>query len=354
MFSVGFGFILLFVVLLLVSCREVILRFLESVGRDGVAQSELCRRLGLPKSTVSYWLRVLEREGLVVRRFVGRCAYVWLSKYAPRGFLGRVRVGVVFALEFPYLPYLTRLCRDFGLDVEVKFFDNGVEATRALVKGSVDFCISPFVTQLMYGALTDALEVVAVAGCGTGALVVRKGLCVGDLSELCCGRFGSTRSSTMEVVLTSLLYRSRCDEFRVSFFSSGNDMVSALVSGLVDAVNIWEPYVTSLVNCGVGYVLVDHSELLGVHPCCMVATYRGASEDLVGKFIELLKASVTEFERRRDYDLIAQFFRLPKQLVIRCLEKYHSPMVFSERGVLRFMRKVGVPLVPGNLVRFRY
>lgn len=325
--------------------EEKILRLLEEAGSGGLLQRELYHQLSVPRSTLSTVLRRLEQRGLIVRRREGPLVRIWLSRYAPPDYLGRVRLGLVYALEYPYVPLLLKLSRERRVfDLEVRIFENGIEATLALVRGLIDFCISPLVTQLTIGAVAQNFHIIACAGLGTGALLVRRGVKVRDLEK---GRVGSTRLSTMEITLTKILSERGLTpvDIPLHYYSSGHSMARDLQRGVLDYANLWEPYVTQLTTAKVAEVVVDHSELLGLHPCCTLAVRRGVPEEVRTRFLELLEEAVRRTRSGEDLDLVANYFSLTRHLVEKLLSKVlpTSPLDLTSRDMKEFLRRVCYP-----------
>lgn len=252
-----------------VDCREAVIKVLKAFGEDGASQADIAKMTGFSKSTVSFTVSRLEAEGLVVRRRTQREARVWLAEKAPSTLRGRVRIGFIKALEYPFIIPLRNRLRELGFTVGLKVYGSGLGLVKDLVKGRLEIAIAPLVTQLVYQASTQSLFFIAAAARGGAGLItpsyVRQ---VEDVKEL---KLASTALSSMESFALATLRLHGVEERDVSFNykSSPEEICSSICEG--GGASLWEPYATLMERRGYKRI-VDYLDLLDEPICCVAST----------------------------------------------------------------------------------
>ena len=278
------------------ACRQAVLKVLEAVGEDGVAQSDLVKLTGFSKSTVSYVVSRLEAEGMVVRRRLKGEVRAWLSRQAPREPGSLLRVGFIKALEYPFVIPLREKLKELGFTVDLKAYASGLRIVEDLVRGRLELAMAPFVTQLVYQALVGGLAFLITAARGGASLLVPKGLA--SLEELRGCRVFSTSMSSMESFALASLRLHGVEEREVTFSyaSSPEELCRALEEG--GCASLWEPYATMMERRGL-WRAVDYLELLDEPICCVVSTSHRLAEDLE-KVAKALVEAYDEFRGFKD------------------------------------------------------
>jgi len=267
--------------------REKVLRVLEQFGKDGISQGELVEVTGYSKSWVSEILRELEECGLVARvPGPGRTKRVVLSKYLDPAVGRVVRVAVVRASEYLYLPNFISNLRREGYTAELVIYGNVSEATAALARGDVHLAITPIYTQAAYRALGAPLRTYPGGALGGASLIYRRELGPTVLSS---------RASTMEVVaIATYRYLQReVEEFK--YYVNPEEGVERFLRGEAEAVAIWEPYASYLESYG--YRRLRLVELLGEYHCCTLARHENLSQEAEGRIRSSWAKALEEVRR---------------------------------------------------------
>jgi len=316
------------------NAEEKIIGLLREKREEGALQSEIPKKLGLSKSTVSEILQRLEDEGIVVReRVAGKSMRVWLSEFAPKPVEGLMRVGVLKASEYPHV---LLACDDVG--AVVKVFDSALELTKSLALGTIDVGVSPFVTQTMFALTLRSIKIhCVVAFNGSGVLMKR------NLKD--CRTFATSELSAMESNLKLFLEKSgfSLSELSFKYFSSPESMIKRFEGCEFDAIAIWEPYFTMLKD---GFEHMEFREVIGDYPCCSLASnvqFYEAQRDLLERFIEKLKGYAEGFDEGKASKIIAEKMGFDESLVLKSFENYKFSAELS-RDTFRFLENYGLKL----------
>jgi predicted transcriptional regulator len=271
--------------------RDKILKILEEQGRNGILQEEFTRNFHISKSTVSTVLSTLEKEGKVVRkRVAGRSHMVWLTRYAPGPVNGLLRIGILNAIEYPGAILAAREIR--GSQIYV--YPDAFSLTRDLAEGYLDVSCSPLITQVLFALTQRSIKINAGCGYNGGGIVIRKRNPV---------IFGSTELSTMEFSLRRYMEHTGI-KGAIRYFQNADSLLSALKRGMVDAIGIWEPYLTELES---QMHTVRFSALFGDYPCCTLASNINSMErDIHKNFLERYRDAVEHLPERREEAIAAE------------------------------------------------
>jgi|Deesub1362A_J573_1020465.scaffolds.fasta_scaffold05187_2 predicted transcriptional regulator len=257
--------------------REKIITVLEKWGVEGIQQSDLIDLLGLSPSSISEILNELERAGIVVRKEIGKkVKRVWLKRMAPFPIENVLRVGILKAVEYPHVLLALSDIQKEGVEVHLEVFKNAFEATSAAVSGRIDIVFSPFITQIMFSLVTRRIFVWASCGFKGGGVAFRDG----EIKKV-----GSSELSTMEYTLKEL---SEFRETETKYYETPEEMIDAIEREEVDAIAIWEPYLSMMKERG--YKVILFSEKIGNYPCCTAGVNKSFFEDNRELFMKYAKA----------------------------------------------------------------
>jgi len=307
--------------------RERVLRILEQFGKDGVSQGELVEVTGYSKSWISEVLKELEECGLVARvPGPGRTKRVVLSKYLDPTVGRVVRVAIVRASEYLYLPNFVSNLRRGGYSTELVLYGNVSEATAALARGDVHLAITPIYTQAAYRALGAPLKTYPGGALGGASLVYR-----GELGP----KVLSSRASTMEVaaVATYRYLRKEVEEFR--YYAKPEEGVERFLRGEADAVAIWEPYASYLESYG--YRRLRLVELLGDYHCCTLARHENLSQDAERRVRSSWTRALEEVRRGVVLEGLEELLGLDRASVERARREYRFTEELTWENVKRVL-----------------
>ncbi|NPA75557.1 MAG: transcriptional regulator [Euryarchaeota archaeon] len=311
--------------------RDTILKILKKAGRRGILQESFTREHGISKSTVSTVLSALEEESLVVRkRVAGRSYMVWHVDFAPGPVRGMVRVGILKAIEYPGV----LLAASDMKNVKLKVYTNAFKLTRDLAEGYIDVGCSPLITQTLFALVHRSIHINGGCGFNGGGVVFRKGK---------PERFGSTELSTMEFSLRRFMELRGMDG-EILYFSRVEEMKRAIEAGTVDAVAIWEPYLTELSE---KYSVVRFEEVFGEYPCCTIASsVKSERRKEHREFLEAYRRAVDSIDSRVDevIALESKLLRLSRRAIRRAFHGYKYSWHLDRELAMKTLEDYGIKL----------
>lgn len=311
--------------------EEKILRFLRKEG--SALQSEIHKRLGLSKSTVSEILRKLEDEGIVVReRVAGKSYRVWYFEDAPRHHK-IIRVGILRASEYPHV--ISGL-RKLGERYILKVFDSALELTKEIASGRIDIGFSPFVTQTIFALLLRSMKVHAVVAMNGSGLV-----CKGDLND--SSVFATSELSAVESNLKLVLETLGFNIYNLTFryFSSVKNAIKSFKLCEFDCIAMWEPYLQNFEK------VLYFRDVIGDYPCCSMASnieFWKERRDVVSRLGKCIKKSKS-FEG----DVVEYISKITGvKDVEKSFESYKFVFELKENH-FRFLENYGIKLTKENV-----
>ena len=257
--------------------KDVIINILREVGEEGITQAELVKLTSLSRSRVSEILRQLEREGRVIRiRHAGKTYIVKLSCYTHKNKIKTLKLGILRALEYPFIiPFMKKL-RERGFRVQLYVYDNAIPATHELSRGSLDLALTPLVTQFYFHELTGALKIIGGGALGGAYIVLssnKANIAINDLEHM---NGASTKISTMELCGLAVTK----GKFNRVYVNKVEDYLKYMVRKIVDYSIIWQPYAKILEErkCR---ILAKCEDVIGPYYCCTLAINTGISDNLI-------------------------------------------------------------------------
>lgn len=326
------------------NAKEKIINFLMKKGAEGALQSEVPKKLGLSKSTVSEILSDLEDEGIIVReKAAGKSYRVWFFRFAPKPIEGVIRIGVLRASEYPHALMAAKKLEDVKVYVEV--FDDAQELTKALSMFQIDLAFSPFITQTLFALLLKSIKIHCIAAYNGSGIVLKRSL---EKAET----FATSELSAMESNLKLFLeqFGLNVADLTFKYFASPEDMIEKFSSCEVDALAIWEPYFTALKS---KYKCVEFREIIGDFPCCSLASnilfYRH-NRSILKEYLDGLKKSVEEIEEKKEYaaKLVANKMGFNEKLVMKSFDSYMFSASLSKED-FEYLEKYGIKLTKESM-----
>ncbi len=314
--------------------RDKILKIVYASGKNGILQEELTKNYGISKSTVSTVLSSFERENIVIRkRVAGRSYRIWHTDFSPFPVKGVIRIGILKAIEYPAI----FLCEDIlkDIDVRVKIYRDAFSLTKDLAEGYLEIACSPLITQVLFSLVYRSIIIKAGCGFNGGGLIIKK-----SVPKI----FGSTELSTMEFSLRKYIEMQNLEYEEIRYFSSPEKMISVLNSGDVDAIAIWEPYLTDL---GKKYKIIRFSELFGEYPCCTLACNdRIEKSEEFQKFISAYRYAVDNLQELKDraIELQAKMLKYPASKIRQAFDGYAYDWRLDMNHVMKILEEYGIKL----------
>ncbi len=255
----------------------------------GLRQVDIARMLGLSRSRVSEIVKELEQEGIVERikdEGIIRIVLKSPSKYVDK--TKRLKLGIIWSSEYPFISVFAKLLRrNLDYDLKVIVYDNGIDATWDLVVGRIDLALTPLITQIYYGVLTNRVKIIGGGAFG-GASVFYNPKGPENTTA-------SSKISTMELCLTKALKELGVTYDDRKYFDKGNDIVVAIALNKVMYAAVWEPLALKLRR--MGYKEIYSCTELGLCNCCTLASTTYMDENLVEKIKKIYDKSIELFKK---------------------------------------------------------
>lgn len=195
-----------------------------------------------------------------------------------------------------------------GLKVDFKEFNNGGDLLIAMASGDVQVGYLG-ITPVM-GAISKDVPIKVIGGAQTegSALVVGANSNYSSLLDLKGKTIATPGEASIQYML--LKYELEKEGLSISDVSVTSmkvaSMCDALRAGKVDAIMVYEPYSSIAVSKGYGKVLMNSSEIIKNHPCCVVVARNDFIEDHPGdvKKILAIHENATNFVNANASDAI--------------------------------------------------
>ncbi len=271
--------------------RDRIIELLSTIQGNAVPQSFIHKSLTASKSRVSEILAELEREGLIRRRQVGRSKIVYvpsgISEIERSGEKKKISLGIVYSSEYLFLGYFLKRLKEAGLEIEVKVFSDGIEATDSLAHGSIDLSISPFVGQLLMFPLFESYTIIA-KGMGKGYNIMYK-----EGGEA----VHSSKMSTMDYIRSVALKRGIIYSDTISYYSSIDELLRKAHEKKGYVVT-WHPIFRFLEK--MGFRRIDFEGIVKNELCCSLGISNILGNKMKDKIAELYVKSLEDYLGKKD------------------------------------------------------
>lgn len=167
----------------------------------------------------------------------------------------KVRVGYINNIQSAALLEAKNLGKEENLDIDLVPFTRYPDVQKALAVNSID--LGPVAPNGIPAAVAQGdRNVIAVLDLvyGGDAVVIRKGVNVQKFSDLKGKKVGVAEGGIAWIMFVMLLEKNGMSyaDVQTANFGGATDMVSALKRGDMDAVNLWEPFITEAVSGGFG------------------------------------------------------------------------------------------------------
>ena len=202
-----------------------------------------------------------------------------------------------------------------GINIKLVQFNNGGDLMTAMASGDVDIGyagITPVLSSIEKGVPVKVISGVQTEGSG---IVVSNSSGINSAQDLVGKSIATPGDASIQYMLLKYyLKQNNIDigDLDVSAMKVPS-MNDALKSGKIDGMLTYEPFVTTAVENG-NTELVDSSEIIPEHPCCVVA----ASDNFLkehpeeAKKIVEINGNATDYVKEHPEESVSQ---LPKDIV---------------------------------------
>jgi predicted transcriptional regulator len=324
--------------------RKLVIKIIEDAGPEGIYQNDIVKTIGCSKGWISEILGRLEKEGLIRRiRERGKIKKVVLSKYLSPDIGRYVRIGFVRSSEYVFIPQWLKNIRGRGFAVETVIYDKVVDVVRDAVSGKIHFGFAPLYTVAIFKKLGFPIRAVSGAALDGARLFTRI-----DSEEL--GVIGTSELSTMEAVLSGLIYSEKPVFSGIRYYTSPEDALSRFIKGSFKSIVIWEPYATIL-EYGRGKVrkirIEDH---IGDYQCCLLITrYSDIDPYILESYIDSFRAVS---DRINDLaDMYSRIIGVGKDLIVKSSKSYIYTPYLDKGNIAPILRSSPIFLVGEKHIR---
>ena len=247
----------------------------------------------------------------------------------------KVRVAYINNIQSAVLVQLKNIEKEGNLDVDLVPFTRYPDVQKALATASAD--IGPIAPNGIPAAVAQGdRNVIAVKDLvyGGDSILVRKGLDVKKFTDLKGRKVGVAEGGIAWIMFVMLLDKNGMSykDIQPSNFSGPIEKVAALKRGDMDAVNLWEPFVSEIITGGFGYTpkVVDFKDT----PLAGMNGTLGASKAFADKNADALVAAIrlilkAEGQLQKDRKIWTGIVRGYSKLPDDVLQKAMAPIRYA-------------------------
>ncbi len=253
--------------------------------------------------------------------------------------------------------WLEEALGELNVTVTWNDFESGPPMNESLSAGSSDIGVMGDVPTVSAIAAGQQTELVAIAADGplSYAMLAAVDSEIDSPADLKGKIVGTTVGSTGHNLTDKLLSDAGLDinsDIQLVNISTG-DAATVLSTGQVDAVSIWEPNVTRLVDDGVAKIIGDGTDcgLRGVNPIIARAEYAQNNQDVIKVLIEQYArgvASLTSLDPEVA-EKVAADLSLDTEQLNKVMEKYDYNVVFADEDTESLQDTIAFLVKIGNL-----
>lgn len=185
-----------------------------------------------------------------------------LAQARPASAADVVRLGNLRFVQYGGASYMQQIAHKYGLVIEEKFFDKGIDAMEALKNGQVDLAACATDAAIAGYANGAPLYIVAGLGKGGATLIARKESGITTTEGLKGKKVAVLKGAVQELLLYAELVQHKMtwstspgQDVLVIQTKTAADANKMLTDGSVDAVLAAEPFATQAVSKGVAVLV---------------------------------------------------------------------------------------------------
>lgn len=165
--------------------------------------------------------------------------------------------------------------REQGIDASINVQPTAWVVPERLEGGDIQFAVIPWTRVAAANAEGRDLVAICGSGCEEAAVVVRKGVEIGDVQTIAVPQEGGMKDLTASALMKSLGWEDR----KILRLPSGDGAILAFVGEGAEAAAMVEPYATMLKELGLGSVVKRTGDLWPGAPGCSLSTHARLLED---------------------------------------------------------------------------
>jgi ABC-type nitrate/sulfonate/bicarbonate transport system substrate-binding protein len=246
-----------------------------------------------------------------------------------------------------YVAYERDLFAKEGLDVHLRIEPTAWMVPRKLIAHESHFAVIPWTRAVMAGTTGAPFVLISGSGFEEAALVVRRGLDVGNVERVAVPLRGGMKDLTAMGLIESLGWK----DIQLVRCPSGDGAIIALFGEGVDAASMVEPYATMMEALGVGTVLRRTGDVWPGAPGCSLTTTVQLKEEnpsLVRRVVRAFRCGIRFVESNPDEsaEIASRYIGVHPKFVRRALQ-VNRPRADAIRNqaamadILRLMMELG-------------
>ncbi len=287
--------------------KEKIIEFLSTGEKT---QAEISRHFNLSRSRISEILSELEGEKKISKRKISeRTIEISLNRTE------NLIVGILPSSEYVYL--IEALERE-GIRYLIRVFNNSLEGFKELILGHIDILASPLVSGYIFYLSDGRIKPLMGISKGGGGVIKRNPK----------GYLGTTPFSKMDRISKSE------KNYEILYFKSVEDLIKSLGEGKVDAISIWEPFLTME-----GGVSVDKSEL-----CCALftTTVTDILEKLKKTYCQIVKSGQIP---KAGIEKLSNILKVDENIIEKSLNSYEFTCEIKTEDLQKQLSAMGIGII---------
>lgn len=255
------------------------------------------------------------------------------------------------------LGFMEEAFEAIGVTVNWNDFESGPPMNESLAAGASDIGVIgdvPTVSAIAAGQNNEIIAIASHAGASYG-VVVPADSDITSASDLKGKIIATTVGSTSHEHIDFWLAQEGVDinnDVQVVNISTG-DAASVLTSGEADAVALWEPNITRLVDDGVAKEITEGPDcgLQGVNPIVARAEYAEENPEIIKIFLEQYARAIKETAALDDETLqkVADDLSITADQVTKILPKYDYVLRISDVDAVELQKTIQFLVKIGNI-----
>ncbi len=296
--------------------EEKILNILENERE--ITQTELRRKLNISRSYISEILSGMESKKYIIREKISeRTVIIKINneKY--------LRIGILKSSEYAAVVLAANDMSDYI--TKIKIYDNALQEMEDFIRGNIDIALAPIITGFIFHMMDE--RIILLSSCakgGSGIIYSKKH-----------GPTGSTMLSTMD--FQSKLQGKELEP--IIYFESPESMVSSLKNNSVNAIMIWEPFITLLHD-------EYKTEMNEKEYCCSIISFKNQLTKKHYDFLKSFKKSTEELADGKRWDeaskLLSKLLNIDENIIRDSFKSYIFEWKIELSDVERIIKNFGI------------
>ncbi|MGC9122663.1 MAG: MarR family transcriptional regulator [Thermoplasmata archaeon] len=295
-----------------------------------ITQTELRKRLGISRSYLSEILsdmeikRYIEKEKISERTVIIK---INKEKYLKIGLLKSTEYAAAVLAANEMEEYITK----------IYLYDNALQEMEDFIKGNLDIVFVPIITGFIFHMMDE--RIVLLSSCARGGS--------GILYSVKKGPIGSTMLSTMDFQA-----KLRKNEFEpIVYYESPESMITSLKNNQVNAIMIWEPFISLLKN----EYNVDMNEK---EYCCGIISFKNSLSKKYFDFITHFKKKTEDLANGKRWDEAAKYMskllNMDENIIKESFRSYIFEWKIEVADIERIIKNFGIETSSVKIKNFIY